>query len=50
MLFDVYLCTAYRCSNMELGPIMDGKYKRGKKKKKTVSATSPHLAPCQVVI
>ena len=29
-LFDVYLCTAYRCSNMELGPIMGGKYKREK--------------------
>ena len=30
MLFDVYLCTAYRCSNMELGPIMGGKYQRQK--------------------
>lgn len=25
MLFDVYLCTAYRCGNMELGPVMGGK-------------------------
>lgn len=38
MLFDVYLCTAYRCSNMELGPITGGKYKREKK-------VSLHLPP-----
>lgn len=45
-LFDVYLCTAYRCSNMELGPIMGGKYKREKK----CHSYLPHLALCQVVI
>lgn len=46
MLFDVYLCMAYRCSNMELGPIMGGKYKC----EKNITPPSPYLAPCQVVI
>lgn len=36
-LFDVYLCLAYRCSNMELGPIMGGKYQR----ETSVTQTSP---------
>lgn len=49
-LFDVYLCTAYRCSYMELGPIKSGKYKCGGKKKKMSPLLPPHLAPCQVVI
>lgn len=26
LLFDVYLCMDYRCSNMELGPFEVGKY------------------------
>lgn len=44
MLFDVYLCTAYRCSNMELGPIMGGKYKR----EKSVIPTSPIWLPVRL--
>lgn len=45
----MYLCAAYRCSNMELGPIMSGKYKC----EKTVTPTSPPSgAPsgCHLVI
>lgn len=43
-LFDVYLWTAYRCSNMELGPIMGGKYKR----EKSVTPTSPIWLPVRM--
>ena len=45
-VFDVYLCTAYRCSNKELGPIVAAKFKRAKK----CHSHLPHVAPCQVVI
>lgn len=46
MLFDVYLCTAYRCSNMELGPIMGGKYQR----EKVSLPPSGSLSDCHLAI
>lgn len=51
MLFDVYLCTAYRCRNMELGPIMGGKYKCEKNKKVSLlPLPSSFLSSCHLVI
>jgi len=43
-LFDVYLCTVYRCGNMELGPSLGGKYKC----KKSVTPTSPIWLPVRL--
>lgn len=48
MLFDVYLCMAFRCSNMELGPIMSGKYKC--EKMSLPPPPSGSLSGCHLVI
>lgn len=45
--FDVYLCTAYRCSNMELGPITCGKHKCVRK---NVSHTSTIWLPVRLLL
>lgn len=47
MLFDVYLCTAYRCSNMELGPHHGWKIQMWREKKNAPPA-SPIWLPVRL--